>query len=141
MRLARVELERSPRRSGLTRLAGEIVYDAPGRPREWIWFDVADAVAGDLSETGNPWLALLLPLAVTLREPLSLCRPVDPALREGVEALMEVWRGWYPGVAEPIPVEAEGLPAGTPDLAPRTGSFFSGGVDSFFHPPRPPPAA
>jgi hypothetical protein len=132
MRLARVELERSPRGPGLTRLAGEIVYAGTGRPREWIWFDVADAVAGDLNETGNPWLALLLPLAVTLREPLSLCRPVDPALREGAEALMEVWRGWYPGVAEAIPVEAEVLPPGTPDEAARTGSFFSGGIDSFY---------
>ncbi|MES2306638.1 MAG: hypothetical protein V4558_14100 [Gemmatimonadota bacterium] len=132
MKLTRVELRTSPIGLARRRLVGEVVFrDSPSQ-REEIWFDVPDSLGDQLSVTGNPWLACLLPLAVTLKEPLELCLPVDPALREGVDALMQVWKGWYPGVAEPVAIETDLLPAGTPDFTARTGTFFSAGLDSFY---------
>ncbi len=132
MRLARVELQKSPLEANRTRLAGEVVYDSTSRKSEWIWFDVPDAHAAELNRTGSPWLACLLPLAVTLGEPLRLGLPVDRALREGVEGLMQVWKVWFPGMYEPVPIEADLLPQAEPSPSGRTGAFFSGGLDSFF---------
>jgi hypothetical protein len=131
MRLTDVELAPSPLGRGRVRLAGEVTYRGSSRRPEQIWFDVPEAFAGDLSTSGNPWLAALLPLAVTLGEPLELCRPVDPALREGAEVLMQVWRTWYPALYRPVTIECAVLPEAAPDAAARTGAFFSGGVDSF----------
>ena len=96
MKLTGVDVARSAFGRDRVRLTGTIAYATPGLATEQIWFDAPGECADALSRTGNPWLACLLPLAVTLREPLELCSPVDPVLREGAEAVMEVWRGWYP---------------------------------------------
>jgi hypothetical protein len=90
-----------------------VAFDHPGVAEEVLWFDVEDHLAGGLSSGGNPWLALLLPFAVTIGEPLELPLPVDPARPEGALALMQIWARWYPATAD------------------RTGVFFSGGLDSF----------
>src|SRR5262245_49535107 len=132
MKLTRVEQTSSPIGAARRRLIGEIVFRGEETRPEQIWFDVPEAFAGHLSSTGNPWLAALLPLAVTRKEPLTISLPVDPGLREGIDALMQVWRGWYPGVTEPVPVEVDLLPASAPDPAARTASFFSGGLDSYY---------
>ncbi len=131
MQLKSVELVPSPLGRERLRLAGEVAYRGSGRKPEQIWFDVPEAFAAELSASGNPWLAALLPLAVTLGEPLELCRPVDPALREGAEALMQVWRTWYPSHYQPVAIDCGLLAEAAPDPAARTGAFFSAGVDSF----------
>jgi hypothetical protein len=132
MKLVQVEIGPSPRGHGRIRLSGEISYRTAGRPTERLWFDVAESLAPDLSHSGNPWLAALLPLAVTLGEPLELVRPVDAMLREGVEALMRVWSVWYPADYQPIPIECDVAQRGTPAFAARIATLFSAGVDSFY---------
>jgi hypothetical protein len=52
---------------------------------------------------------------VTLGEPLELSLPVDPSLHEGASAMMEIWRSWYPGACEPVPIDADLLKPGIPD--------------------------
>lgn len=131
MRLLDVTLDRSPRDSGAVRLSGEVRCETAGRPPERLWFDVPEAWADGIGASGNPWLAALLPLAVTLGEPLELPLPVDPALRDGVEAVMRVWKGWFPAHYAPIAIRAEMAPAAPASGAGRTGTFFSAGVDSF----------
>lgn len=131
MKLARVEQRISPIGPARRRLVGEVVFQGQTRPEE-IWFDVPEEFGSALSDSGNPWLACLLPLAVTLQEPLEITLPVDPGLREGAEALMQVWRGWYPGVSEAIQIEVDLLEPGNPDPNARSASFFSGGLDSFY---------
>ncbi len=49
---------------------GEVAYDK--REREEYWFDFPELYCDSLTLSGNPWLACLLPLAVTHREPLRL---------------------------------------------------------------------
>lgn len=131
MRLSDVEITPSPRAAGWSRLHGVLHYRTPGRPAESLWFEVPSHFSTALSDSGNPWLAALLPLAVTLQEPLELPLPVDPELRENVVGLMQVWDGWYPGECRPITIEADLLSPSARPAGPRRASFFSGGLDSF----------
>jgi hypothetical protein len=128
--LRSVEIQRSPEADGQVRLIGEVIYDNRFIKPERIWFTVSERYAEYLSETGNPWLACLLPLAVTLGEPLRISRPVDRKLYDNAQALMRIWVGWYPHL-HIIPIEADITEAESQNAPARTASFFSGGVDAF----------
>jgi len=114
---------------GRVRVHGRVRYDGDGH-EEVIWFDLPRSEEAHLSSSGNPWLVALLPIAVSLREPLRIPRPVDPLLLEGCHRLLEVWCAWYPHLA-PIPIEATAAEPSAGPPANGTGLFFSGGVDSF----------
>lgn len=129
MELTNVRVERPvPDRA---RLVGEVRYDDSSSPPETYWFDVPERCAGDLSNTGDPWLICLAPLAATLGEPLRIALPVDRLLARNVRELMAIWAHWYPSLFE-VPLELEAADLDAAPAARRTGAFFSGGVDSFF---------
>lgn len=140
MELTGISLTQS-RDGARARLVGNVRYDDTGAS-EACWFDVPAAVGDSLSRDGTPWLAALLPLAVTLKQPLRIALPVDARLLRQAHQIMEIWRSWYPGLAavpieadvrtEPAPSAAQGDAGGT-----RTAALFSGGVDSFFTALRP----
>lgn len=132
MKLERVDLAPSPERDGWVRLTGRVSYAAPqaGRDAEDYWYEFPEAYAGDISTTGNPWLACLLPVAVTLGESLELCRPVDGVMLDHARELMGAWRMWNP-VHRPVAIEADVLRE-PPGAGTRTVCLFSGGVDSFY---------
>ncbi len=133
MKLLRIDIGRSPDRPSSARLSGVVRYDdARGGPaEETYWYDVPETFASSISDSGNPWLAGLLPVAVALGEPLVLSRPVDPLLLDNALEVMGVWRFWFPE-REPVAIEADTLDApSTPGGAARTADLFSGGVDSF----------
>jgi hypothetical protein len=132
MKLLEVSLAESPDGPDRVRLEGTYLFGEGLAQRERLWFEVPTPLAESLSTSGNPWLACLLPMAVTLREPLELCLPVDGALHEGAIALMQTWSGAYPqGRYRPIDLVTEILPAQR-SPASKTVQFFTGGVDSFF---------
>jgi hypothetical protein len=126
MEVSRVFRESSGR--GRTRLGAEVVY--ADRSAEPYWFEVDDAISASLSDSGNPWLLTLLPLAVTLGEPLTVRVPVDPVLLRNAREIQAIWAGWDPEL-RPVELSAEVNDAGS-GSARRTGAFFSAGVDSFF---------
>ncbi len=132
MKLADIAIAPSPDRAGWTRLAGHVVYDAPqdGRREEAYWFDFPEAFADSITTSGNPWLACLLPVAVEIGEPLTLCRPADPQMLDYARDRMAIWHWWNPRNA-PVPIEADAEAAPAFEGA-RTVSLFSGGVDSFW---------
>lgn len=131
MELTGIKIGRSPVAPDRVRLVGTVVYhDSPGQPEEY-WFDVPEKYAGELSQSGNPWLTALIPLAVTLGEPLCLGLPVDRTLLVNVAELQEIWKCWYPHLSI-VPVQAAIASPARPDRPGRTAAFFSGGVDSFF---------
>jgi len=131
MRLVTTDLVRSPDSSERLRLVGEVVYGLAGwSPERW-WFEVADRYAPFVSESANPWLGCLLPLAAKIGEPLHIARPVDRRLFQGAHEILRVWASWYPEI-HPVPIEAAALEDAPAGNGGRTGAFFSGGVDSFF---------
>jgi hypothetical protein len=131
MNLRTIGIQESPLGKNRVRLSGEISYDNRDFQREWWWFDVPAKSANYLSDTGNPWLACLIPLAVTLGEPLRIYKPVDRLLFESAHELMAIWKRWYPDL-KIIPIEAELADDTKPRTLGKAASFFSGGVDSFF---------
>ena len=131
MRLISVDVRQSPDRAGYTRLCGEVSYDRQTLKPETYWFDVPDKFAPFLSDSGNPWLLCLAPVAITLGEPLRLSRAVDHTLLRGVHELMKVWSSWFPRL-KPVAIEADVDVDREYPTASKTLSFFSGGVDAFF---------
>ncbi|MDN4059567.1 hypothetical protein QPK31_15175 [Massilia sp. YIM B02769] len=121
-----IETHVIPRPDGRHRLTGIVEY--ADNSREDYWFELPFEYLPSLS--GNPWLAILLPLAATLGEDLEIDLPVDPSLLLGVDAVMRLWRKWYPKmhlVQVRVP-HVEPVHARPTDVA----SFFSAGVDSTF---------
>lgn len=131
MELTGIRTQESPLGGGRLRLVGTVAYDDRRASVEEYWFDVPERHASSLSTSGNPWLAALLPLAVTLGQPLRLSLPVDRSLYENVQELQRIWICWYPHL-RPIPIEADlADPVQNRDSA-KAAAFFSGGVDSWF---------
>lgn len=132
MQLRTVDVVQSPRDPTHMRLVGEVVYDDSKEKTELYWFEVTAEYSGYLdNRSGNPWLVCLLPLAVTLGEPLRLCVPVDRVLYTNVQKLMQIWRCWHPTLGV-VPLEVELSDRGVAEGRDKIGSFFSGGIDSFF---------
>jgi hypothetical protein len=134
MELVSVRIEESPRAAGRVRLVGEVAYD--DRPEtESYWFEVDEEHAGALSLSGTPWLACLLPLAVTLGQNLRISAPVDPLLAGNASRLMEIWTTWYrkrfPSLRV-VQVDAPLEVSQPPPVLRETGAYFSGGIDSFY---------
>lgn len=127
-----IESRVEPADDGRVRLTGEVRY-ADSRS-ETYWFEVPLALKDDLSRSGNPWLAALLPLAAKLGEPLRIPLPVDRLLVRNVTELARIWRGWYPALHElSLDVRAcDSVVARAAAMPELTAAFFSGGVDSFF---------
>lgn len=131
MKLLGIDLCRSPLSPDRIRLSGRVRYRSGDPREESLWFEVPEDLEPEVSRSGDPWLAALLPLAATLGEDLVLPLPVDPVLRSGCRDVARVWKGWYGGLSVPelvAPVEGRGSRASEP----RSGALFSGGVDSFF---------
>jgi hypothetical protein len=124
-------IESSPESTGRIRYSATIEYDEANVAPEELWFEFPEAFAGDLVPSGNPWLTALFPLAARLGGRLKIADPVDPVLLEGAFENFRIWHGWdnafhIPSIEAPLRT-SDGREAGT-----RVGTFFSGGVDSFF---------
>lgn len=130
MRLRNSYITKSPVSNEYVRLQGEVEYNDSCNS-EIYWYDIPQKYESQISDTGNPWLACLLPLAITLGESLSICKPVDNVLLTNISNLTEIYKTWYPelhriDVEAPVYEECE-------DINPkRSAAFFSGGVDSYF---------
>lgn len=132
MELIRSYVIPSPLDKNRIRLCGEVRYDFDPGVTEIFWFEVSEEYQDFFSDSGNPWLVCLLPLAAVLGENLHLSLPVDPLLLENAPGLMRIWKSWFPKL-KTIDVHAEALQDGVQDSAPKkTVALFSGGVDSYF---------
>ncbi|MDP2896308.1 MAG: hypothetical protein Q8Q12_07085 [bacterium] len=131
MQLESVTTVPSPNNDHRVRLVAQVSYDDKAFAPEPYWYDVPEGMAEFLSTSGNPWLVCLVPLAVTLGEPLRISKPVDRVLYDNVEELMLIWKCWYPNL-HVVPVEAPVVGVPEHPAGSKTVAFFSGGVDSFF---------
>lgn len=75
------------------------------------------------------------PIAMKRNEVVHAPAPVSPALLQGLHAVSEIFCAWYPEL-RPLKIQAElsNVPAPETESHVRykVGSFFSGGVDSFY---------
>lgn len=72
----------------------------------------------------------LLP-AMVLGTPLRVDEPVSARLRDGLEEFQRIQASWFPDAVRAVPLAVDVEPL-EPSAAPRTATFFTGGVDSFF---------
>lgn len=132
MKLVGIDIAPSPDRPGHARLSGIVRYDdARGGPaEETYWFEVPSAFERSLSTTGDPWLAMLLPIAIASDEPLVLALPVDAQMLDNMADLQRMWRALRP--ADPaVAIRAATIPRAARPAGMLAACFFSGGVDSF----------
>ena len=131
MEVRDVRVEDSPFGVERARLRAEVRYGTGNVGAEEYWFDVPRTCAADLSASGNPWVAVLLPLAAHTGETLRVPLPVDRPLFENADRLMRIWQTWYPELAVTA-IEADVAVEPSRDRPAKGAAFFSGGVDSFF---------
>lgn len=133
MRVSDIAAVPSPLWADHVRLQATVLYDRGDPARELYWFDVPVTHKSDLTGSGDPWLACLVPLAMRLGEPLVIDRPVDPCLLRNVRQLMSVWSCWHDGLW-PVGLEAAPTESVTREdrLSGRTATLFSGGADSLY---------
>lgn len=120
----------SPSGPGRVRLGADVTYASGTPDRETLWFEAPADLEDAFVTTGDPWLVLLAPLAMSLGEDLEVEAPVDPGLVQGIRRATAVWSGWFPELRLPGLDVRTG--AAGPPTPRRTAALFSGGVDSFF---------
>ncbi|MES2236923.1 MAG: hypothetical protein V4500_04100 [Pseudomonadota bacterium] len=121
----------SPESPGYVRSEGVICWGKGCQEKEFqLWVDVPEAYAESLSDTGNPWLLAMLPMAASLGEDIELSLPVDALLLENVKGVLAIWREWYPELHD-VRIYCPIL-SYQPPRTTRTAAFFSGGIDSYF---------
>jgi len=131
MNVKNIEITTSPVSPDRTCIRADVICDEKTVPPEVYWIDVPRAYSDHLSGSGDPWLALLLPLAVHLAEPLIISKPVDRELFINVHELMRIWNCWYPNL-KPVPIEADIREQQVERSSGTTAALFSGGVDAWF---------
>ncbi len=131
MLVTNIRVSDAPSSPDRTRLAADLVYDDRPGESETLWFEVPAKYGYPVTRSADPWLAVTLPLASRLGQPLRFDAPIDPVLHESTRAMMEWWQYWFPAM-HVVPVEGRPfVPEPTHEPA-RTAQFFSGGLDSFF---------
>lgn len=114
---------------GQHKLSGFVEYDDGTADEIWFTCDYGWTLSG----SGNPWLAILLPLASRLGEDLQISLPIDQQLFESSEELVSIWSNWYDNMSA-VRVIANNIESASAKKTTAIGSasFFSSGVDSFF---------
>lgn len=129
MRFLEQRITGSPDRAGCVRIAADFEMERSGTVLSF-WFDLPETCRDGIAQTGDPWIILMIPIAMAAREDISIAVPVDSLLLENLRGLMAVWHYWFPELRE-AGIEAPSA-SPRPRTATRRGMFFSGGVDSFF---------
>lgn len=109
------------------RITGLVKYEDGFEEDYWFEFPAKY----DLSDTGNPWLVALLPLAATLGEDLHIPLPVDPRLLDGASDILRIWKAWESGTSI-IEIHADGGTKVIEERPDQSAVFFSMGIDSFY---------
>jgi hypothetical protein len=129
MRFLEQRITGSPDRAGCVRIAADFEMERSGTVLSF-WFDLPESCRDSIGQSGDPWVTLMVPIAMEAGEDISISMPVDSLLLENLTGLMAVWHYWFPELRE-ADIEAPSA-SPQPRVATRRGMFFSGGVDSFF---------
>jgi hypothetical protein len=112
-------------------LRAEVVFEGDPETRRTLWFRHPDA--GEPGAAGDPLLAALLVPAMALNEGLQIDAPISlPLLEAARKRIGPVMLGWFPDFAE-VSIGCSRVVDPVPPVASDgIGSFFSGGVDSWY---------
>ena len=113
---------------GINRLTGTVRYDN-GSEDEY-WFEYPSNI--EISDSGNPWLAALLPMAATIGEDLIINLPVDPRLVDGAGDILRFWHAFEEMKTSIISIVPNGGLEVAQEYPGESASFFSSGVDAFY---------
>lgn len=128
---ARLILEPGIARGGTLRLAATLHH--PGGSSDLLWWEVPEAVAGDLTGWADPWVVGLVFPMMQGGAPVHVEGRVSPSLLANLELFMKVWECWEPGRYRPVSLSADSEVELPPVPVPgATLASFSGGVDSCF---------
>jgi hypothetical protein len=112
-------------------LRAEVVFEGDPETRLPLWFRQPDA--GEPAAAGDPFLAALLVPAMALNEDLQIDAPVSaPLLEAAQKRIGPVMQGWFPDFAEVSMGRSQVVDPVPPAASDAIGSFFSGGVDSWY---------
>ncbi len=114
--------------SGVKLSARLVCSGTPLDGRE-LWFAYPETCRGDLSSSGNPWVASMLWPAMRLGRDLRVDAPVSPRLLDATDTLMDIMQRWDQRCKRIKIIAEPDSAVGEPGRA--VASFFSGGVDSF----------
>lgn len=137
MRLTDVRITR---RGEWARLSGMVhqpwaSFDAQGEkisePVEY-YFEVPAEYESWLYESGDPFLAALIPPAMNRGCDLTIDAPVSPDMLEWAADLQGIFEDWYPREMKAVDVIAPQTGRMKSSPSENVAAFFSQGVDSFY---------
>jgi hypothetical protein len=127
MRVYQIGVQQSEAGSELSALVDGI----PGRAAGFrVWFRFQGVPSDQVSASGDPFLAGLLPFAMLGHVPLEIDGDVSEVLLSGTARIMSIWRNSEPDLRA-VPIRAQPIRRTGPRGA-GIGCFFSCGVDSFY---------
>lgn len=117
--------------SETVRLVATVSHGTGAVKHEECWFEFPATLHDGISLTGDPWLVCFLPVAMTLGESLEIQAPVDSKLFRSMMEVMGIWKIWYPQLSK-VPLVVKQEDRSHLQVCGRSGTFFSGGIDSLF---------
>lgn len=118
-----------------TYLSANIVTDTHRPLPESLWFSVRRHDDRLYTLSSDPFLIAMVPIAMRLRENLSVDGPVSTKLAFGIQQYQNFLSDWFPTFFQPIHIEYQQLTLNQPHAThtPQgAGCCFSGGVDAFY---------
>jgi hypothetical protein len=98
-----------------------------------LWFEFPVEFAPSVACNGDPFLPILLLLAMRHRSRLTLEMDVSPELLSKTRRIMGIYQDWTRGSDEALEmVEIEAVPGLPRKRGAASGAFFTCGVDSFY---------
>ncbi len=97
-----------------------------------LWFTFPDAVGEFVTDRADGFAAALLPLAMSLREPLTVRGELSYRFARGLRDYLRYQSTWKPAIFGAVELRCERLRGRDPgEGTGAVGTAFSGGVDSF----------
>jgi hypothetical protein len=115
-----------------TRVSAQIVWEDCDRPRQEIYYEVANGFADALSTSPDAFVvAASIPALKHGERRLTVeGAAMCPELRQGLETAMQWLHSWRGAERMPLPIDANVHTYAAPRPPDRAACFFTGGVDS-----------
>lgn len=126
-------IDTAPAPGGACRVSAQVVWEQSGRAPQTVFFELpADYLADETTQAGAMLMAAALPALHCGEARLRCEQPVEAAVLRGIEVALAQLSDWYGYDRHRLLLDARGVALQPALRPPHAGSFFSGGVDSFW---------